>query len=139
MVDDDLRPRIPTPGKAAWAYQMTPRDAWDYDGINENVLVDLNVNGQMRKVLVHFDRNGFAYMLDRTRPANCCRGRALRARELGQGRRPQDRPADRGPSKRTTATDTKDICPSAMGGKNQQPVSFSPRTNLSTSAPTTCA
>ena len=38
---------------------------WDYDGINENVLVDLNFSGQMRKVLVNFDRNGFSYTLDR--------------------------------------------------------------------------
>ena len=35
--------RNPDTGKAAWAYQKTPHDAWDYDGINENVLVDLNI------------------------------------------------------------------------------------------------
>ena len=57
--------RNPDTGKAAWAYQKTPHDAWDYDGINENVLVDINLNGQMRKVLVNFDRNGFSYVLDR--------------------------------------------------------------------------
>ena len=57
--------RDPDTGKAKWAYQKTPHDAWDYDGINENVLVDLNMNGQMRKVLVNFDRNGFSYTLDR--------------------------------------------------------------------------
>ena len=57
--------RNPDTGKAAWAYQKTPHDAWDYDGINENVLVDININGQMRKVLVNFDRNGFSYVLDR--------------------------------------------------------------------------
>src|SRR4030095_12866401 len=43
--------RDPDTGKAKWAYQKTPHDAWDYDGINENVLVDLNMNGQMRKAL----------------------------------------------------------------------------------------
>jgi len=57
--------RNPDTGKAAWAYQKTPHDAWDYDGINENVLADLKINGQDRKVLVNFDRNGFAYVLDR--------------------------------------------------------------------------
>ena len=45
---------------------MTPFDQWDYDGINENMLVDIDVDGKMRKALVHFDRNGFAYVLDRT-------------------------------------------------------------------------
>ena len=122
--------RNPDTGKAAWAYQKTPHDAWDYDGVNENVLVDLNINGQMRKTLVNFDRNGFAYVLDRQS------GELLRAEpfvfvnwakgvDLKTGRPIED------PSKRTSATqNTRDICPSAMGGKNQQPVSYSPRTGL---------
>src|ERR1043166_2448375 len=63
MVDDDLR-GDPDTGKAKWAYQKTPHDAWDYDGINENVLVDINIKGQMKKALVNFDRNGFSYTLD---------------------------------------------------------------------------
>jgi lanthanide-dependent methanol dehydrogenase len=120
--------RNPDTGKAAWAYQKTPHDRWDYDGINENVLVDLNINGQMRQVLVNFDRNGFAYVLDRRT------GELLRADpfvfvnwakgvDLKTGKPIED------PEKQTSATkNTKDICPSAMGGKNQQPVSFSPKT-----------
>ena len=53
-------------GEVVWVYQMTPFDQWDYDGINENMLEDLTVDGKPHKVLMHFDRNGFAYMLDRT-------------------------------------------------------------------------
>ena len=120
--------RNPDTGKAAWAYQKTPHDAWDYDGINENVLVDLNIGGQTRKALVNFDRNGFSYVLDRAT------GELLQAEpfvvvnwakgvDLKTGKPIED------PEKRTSATkNTKDICPSAMGGKNQQPVSYSPRT-----------
>jgi lanthanide-dependent methanol dehydrogenase len=120
--------RNPDTGKAAWAYQKTPHDAWDYDGINENVLVDLNMQGQMRKVLVNFDRNGFSYVLDRTN------GQLLLAEpfvavnwaksiDLKTGKPVEN------PEKRTSSKmNTKDICPSAMGGKNQQPVSYSPRT-----------
>jgi lanthanide-dependent methanol dehydrogenase len=120
--------RNPDTGKAAWAYQKTPHDAWDYDGINENVLVDLNMKGQMRKTLVNFDRNGFSYVLDRQT------GELLLAEpfvavnwaksiDLKTGRPVED------PAKRTSSkANTKDICPSAMGGKNQQPVSYSPRT-----------
>ena len=52
-------------GMAKWVYQMTPHDEWDYDGINEMLLVDMEVKGQPRKTLVHFDRNGFGYTLDR--------------------------------------------------------------------------
>ena len=40
-------------------------DEWDYDGINEMILADIPVKGKMRKALVHFDRNGFGYTLDR--------------------------------------------------------------------------
>ena len=57
--------RDPDTGMAKWAYQMTPWDAWDYDGINEHVLLDLTIGGRDVKALVHFDRNGFAYVLDR--------------------------------------------------------------------------
>jgi lanthanide-dependent methanol dehydrogenase len=120
--------RDPDTGKAAWAYQKTPHDAWDYDGINENVLVDLNMNGQTRKVLVNFDRNGFAYVLDR-KTGELLRGDPFvfvnwaKGIDLKTGKPIED------PAKRTSAKgNTKDICPSAMGGKNQQPVSFSPKT-----------
>src|SRR2546422_2725409 len=58
--------RNPETGKVKWAYQMTPHDEWDYDGVNENVLVDLTIGGKPVKALVHFDRNGFGYTVDRT-------------------------------------------------------------------------
>lgn len=57
--------RDPDTGEAKWVYQKTPFDEWDFDGVNENILADINMNGQQRKVLVNFDRNGFAYTLDR--------------------------------------------------------------------------
>ena len=52
-------------GMAKWVYQMTPYDEWDFDGINEMILADINVKGKATKALVHFDRNGFGYTLDR--------------------------------------------------------------------------
>ena len=68
--------RNPDTGVAAWAYQMTPHDAWDYDGINESVLTDTAVDGQTVPTLTHFDRNGFAYVLDRRN------GKLLRANKF---------------------------------------------------------
>ena len=53
-------------GEVVWAYQMTPFDQWDYDGVNENMLTDMDIDGKKVKALTHFDRNGFAYVLDRT-------------------------------------------------------------------------
>ena len=44
-------------GVAAWAYQMTPHDAWDYDGINESVLTESVIDGATIPTLTHFDRN----------------------------------------------------------------------------------
>jgi PQQ-dependent dehydrogenase (methanol/ethanol family) len=122
--------RDPDTGKAKWAYQKTPHDRWDYDGINENVLVDISLKGQMRKVLVNFDRNGFSYTLDRAT------GELLMAEpfvnvnwasgvDLKTGKPIEN------PEKQTSSTkNVKDICPSAMGGKNQQPVAYSPKTNF---------
>ena len=57
-------------GMAKWVYQMTPHDEWDYDGVNEMILTDQKIDGKDRKLLTHFDRNGFGYTLDRT-TANC--------------------------------------------------------------------
>src|SRR5204862_5784651 len=52
-------------GELVWAFQVTPHDMWDYDAVNENILVNLPLGGTPRKGLVHFDRNGFAYTIDR--------------------------------------------------------------------------
>jgi PQQ-dependent dehydrogenase (methanol/ethanol family) len=113
-------------GEAEWVYQMTPFDQWDYDGVNEVVLVDMNVDGKMRKTLVHFDRNGFAYVLDRTD------GTLLRANkyvttnwaekvDMKTGR--PVKVAEHSPLKVGVNTQA---CPSAMGGKDQQPVAVDP-------------
>jgi len=56
--------RRPGDGALVWAYQFTPHDSWDYDSRRDDS-ADLVVGGRMRKVLVHFDKNGFAYTLDR--------------------------------------------------------------------------
>ena len=68
--------RNPDTGVAAWVYQMTPHDAWDYDGINESVLTDSVIDGQTIPTMTHFDRNGFAYVLDRRN------GKLLRANKF---------------------------------------------------------
>jgi alcohol dehydrogenase (cytochrome c)/methanol dehydrogenase (cytochrome c) subunit 1 len=122
--------RNPDTGMAKWAYQMTPWDAWDYDGVNETILTDQVIKGKKYKTLTHFDRNGFAYTLDRANGSllvaepyvyvNWAKGIDMKT----------GRPIEN-PEKRTKqGVDTKDICPCAMGGKDQQPAAYSPRTNL---------
>ena len=58
--------RDPDTGNAKWADSIGPHDLWDYDEINENILIDLPIDNQVRKVLVHPGRNGFMYVVDRT-------------------------------------------------------------------------
>ena len=57
--------RRPEDGSLVWAYQFTPHDSWDFDATAEMVLADLPIDGKLRRVLVHFDKNGFAYTIDR--------------------------------------------------------------------------
>jgi PQQ-dependent dehydrogenase (methanol/ethanol family) len=121
-------------GKVNWVYQMTPYDQWDFDGVNEMILADINVKGKPTKALVHFDRNGFAYTLDRTT------GALLVAQKYDptvnwashvdmKTGRPEvlDKysTAKNGPD-----VNTKGICPTAQGSKDEQPASFDPETKL---------
>jgi PQQ-dependent dehydrogenase (methanol/ethanol family) len=122
--------RNPDTGEAKWAYQITPHDAWDYDGVNESVLIDLGTNGTTQKVLVHFDRNGFAYTIDRAT------GKVLMAKPFGEVNWAKEInletgvPVENSEKRTKQGVNVKDICPGAMGTKDQQPVSYSPRTKL---------
>jgi PQQ-dependent dehydrogenase (methanol/ethanol family) len=120
--------RNPETGQAKWAYQMTPHDEWDYDGVNENVLVDLTMAGKPVKALVHFDRNGFAYTLDRTN------GKVLVAEPFGPVNWASKIDLTSGVPVRnaqygtTSKKNTEGICPAAIGFKDQQPSAYSPQT-----------
>lgn len=121
-------------GVAKWIYQMTPHDEWDYDGVNENILVDQKVKGKMRKMLVHFDRNGFGYTMDRAT------GELLVAEKFDPSVNwansiniktgLPDRVATYSPEANGEDTQTTGICPAAHGAKDQQPAAYSPRTGL---------
>ncbi|AFI83468.1 PQQ-dependent dehydrogenase, methanol/ethanol family [Methylophaga nitratireducenticrescens] len=121
-------------GMAKWVYQMTPFDEWDYDGINENVLVDQKIKGKMRKMLVHFDRNGFAYTMDRET------GELLVAEKfdptvnwatgINIKTGLPDRVAKYSTARNGADVNTTGICPAAQGSKDMQPAAFSPRTGL---------
>ncbi|MBO0765659.1 MAG: methanol/ethanol family PQQ-dependent dehydrogenase [Hyphomicrobiaceae bacterium] len=126
-------------GVAKWVYQMTPFDEWDFDGINEMILADIKVGGQTRKALVHFDRNGLAYTLDRVTgellvaqkfdpQVNWTTGVVMDKNSPQYGR-PQV--VDKYSTFKNGAdVNTKGICPAALGSKDQQPAAFSPTTGL---------
>ena len=122
--------RDPDDGRAKWAYQMTPHDAWDFDGVNEHILVNQKIRGKKYKTLVHFDRNGFGYTLDRTNGTLLVAESFVFVNWATGIDKKTGRPIEV-PAKRTKqGVDTEDICPCAMGGKDQQPASYSPRTKL---------
>ncbi|HKW41561.1 MAG TPA: methanol/ethanol family PQQ-dependent dehydrogenase [Gemmatimonadales bacterium] len=122
--------RNPDNGEVKWAYQMTPHDEWDYDGVNEDVLVDLTIAAKPVKALVHFDRNGFGYTLDRTN------GKVLVAKPFGPVNWASSIDLTTGVPVRnptfgtTSKKNTEGICPAAIGFKDQQPSAYSPQTHL---------
>jgi len=126
-------------GMTRWVYQMTPHDEWDYDGVNEMILSDLNIGGANRRTLVHFDRNGFAYTLDRTN------GELLVAEkydptvnwatkvDMDKNSKTYGRPLvvpQYSTEQNGQDVNSKGICPAALGTKDQQPAAFSPDTGL---------
>jgi len=131
--------RDPDTGMAKWVYQMTPHDEWDFDGVNEMILADQTIGGSPRKTLVHFDRNGFAYTLDRTN------GELLVAEkfdpkvnwaskiDMDRNSPTYGRPqvvAQYSTEKNGEDVNSKGICPAALGSKDEQPAAYSPDTGL---------
>jgi lanthanide-dependent methanol dehydrogenase len=121
-------------GMARWVYQMTPHDEWDFDGVNEIILADVDVKGKKRKVAVHFDRNGFGYTMDRVT------GELLVAEKFDpkvnwathvdmKTGRPQV-VAKYSTAQNGEDVNSKGICPAALGSKDQQPASFNPKNGL---------
>ena len=131
--------RNPDNGTAKWVYQMTPHDEWDYDGVNEMILSDQSINGQARKLLTHFDRNGLGYTLDRAS------GELLVAEkydpkvnwtsgvDMDKNSQTYGRPkvvAQYSTDQQGEDHNTKGVCPAALGTKDEQPAAYSPDTQL---------
>ena len=126
-------------GAVRWLYQMTPHDEWDYDGVNEMILADQPIGGQTRKTLVHFDRNGLGYTLDRVTgellvaekfdpKVNWTTGVDMNKNSPTYGRPavvPQYSTEHNGED-----VNSKAICPAALGSKDEQPAAYSPDTGL---------
>lgn len=137
--DEDKRPgdnkwditifaRDPETGYAKWAFQVVPHAGWDFDQMVENVLVDMPWKGKERKLLIRSGKTGYVMVMDRETgellsavpfvPVTWSNGYDLQtglpymnlSKETHEGK------------------PVTDICPSNLGGKNQSPTAFSPRT-----------
>jgi len=121
-------------GMTKWVYQMTPHDEWDFDGINEVPLIDVTIGGKKVPALVHFDRNGIAYTMNRetgellvaqkydpkvnwTSGVDMKTGRPTVVKQYSTDASGPD-------------VDVKGICPAALGTKDQQPASYDRKSGL---------
>ena len=117
-------------GAARWFYQWSPHDLHDYDGINENILIETEINGTPRKVLVRPERNGYVYVLDRATGEvlsadayvyiTSTKGVDLKSGQLlyNEEKKPQ------------LGKVVREICPNASGAKDWNPAAYSPLTKL---------
>lgn len=123
--------RDPDDGYARWAWQISPHDAWDYDEIMENVLVDMEFGGRMRKLLVHPGRTGFVFVLDRETGELLSAEKFVPSTNWAEGYDLKKGLPIEDPAKRTgMGRVTENICPSSTGAKEWNPSSLSPRTGL---------
>jgi alcohol dehydrogenase (cytochrome c) len=112
-------------GALRWHYQFTPHDLHDWDSTEVPILADLTIAGQVRKVVMFANRNGFYYTIDRTTGKPIV-GRPFVtttwAKEIGPDGRPVLLPGNV-PSEKGSVT-----CPDLTGGTNFWPPSFDPST-----------
>ncbi|HEX2780409.1 MAG TPA: methanol/ethanol family PQQ-dependent dehydrogenase [Gemmatimonadaceae bacterium] len=122
--------RDPDDGQAVWYYQWNPHDVHDYDGINEQILLDIDTGAGTRNVLVRAERNGYMYVLDRRT------GEILSATPYGYIT--SSKGVDLKSGRLVVADDkipqmakvVENICPAAPGMKDWQPTSYSPKTGF---------
>jgi PQQ-dependent dehydrogenase (methanol/ethanol family) len=117
-------------GEARWAYQIGPHDLFDYDAVNESILLELTLDGKRRKVLVRPERDGYVYVIDRNtgevlsaNPYGYVNSTAGVDLKTGRLREVKDKAPKVGRVVRN-------ICPASPGTKDWQPSAFSPRTGL---------
>ena len=120
----------PKTGEIKWHYQLVPNEMFDLDAVWEWILADIDVSGKKTKVMMHFSRGGFLYVLDRTN------GKLLSAKpfekvnwashvDMATGR-----PVETDVSKRVRAGEQIELWPGQWGGKNWAHAAFNPQTGL---------
>ena len=127
-------------GKLKWYFQYTPGDYMDYDEIGPQLLIDTKINGEDRKVLAHFGRNGLFYDLDRNNGAYIQSGQYVGKLTWTKGLDPKTgKPLEYDPTKslqeyaigkinRAGAKAT--TCPNIQGGTNFFPTGYNPALGL---------
>jgi len=124
-------------GKPVWHFQYTPNDSWDYDEVGVHMLYDATVNGEQRKIVGHFARNGFYYTLDRTNGKFIKADQYVNDLNWTKGIHPKTgRPLDYDPkldvqiynpiARALRGDGKKRACPTWHGGVAHQPTAYHP-------------
>jgi len=126
LYTDSLLAIDPDTGKIKWHYQFTPNDDHDWDSTEDYVLTDMTIGGKQKKVILHADRNGVYYVLDRTN------GQMLLAKSFVKtnwftGFDKKGRPIV---DPKTTATYSGQVVYPAVGGTNFQAPSYDARSGV---------
>jgi alcohol dehydrogenase (cytochrome c) len=131
-----------TDGKIKWGFQYTPNDPYDFDEIAEHPIINMKVNGEDRKLVVHAARNGFFYALDRINGSFVAGKAYVDLVNWTPGLDPKTGlPLNYDPkggvqiynvnSHGTRANPKGEkLCPAHFGGKNWEPTAYSPDTGL---------
>ena len=118
----------PKTGEIACYYQYTPNDIYDVDGTDENVLADIQVNGQRRKVMIQANKNGFMYVVDRTNCKLIAAHPYVKVNWASEIDMQTGRPVLTDVQKRFMAGEEVEIWPSR--GTNAVPIAFDPNSGL---------
>ena len=124
-------------GKLRWYHQYLPNDSWDYDEVGIHLLYDANINGEMRKVVGHFARNGFFYSLDRVNGSFVGGSQYVNDLNWTKGLDPKTgKPVEYNPSldvqtyvpeaRALRGDPMKRACPTWHGGVAHQPTAYNP-------------
>jgi PQQ-dependent dehydrogenase (methanol/ethanol family) len=118
----------PSTGKLKWYYQFTPHDLHDWDATETPVLVDAQFRGQPRKLMLHGNRNGFFYVLDRLTGKVLVAEPFVKKLTWASGIGPDGRPKLLPGNEPTVEGQL--VCPSVAGAANWPSNAYSPATGL---------
>jgi quinohemoprotein ethanol dehydrogenase len=116
-----------TSGQLKWHFQTTPNDNWDYDSVQQLMLLDLNIGGKPRKVITQASKNGFFWVLDRV-TGEFISGAPYVKTTWALGLDPKGRPIVNPAA--YYDTDPIALFPTGGGAHNWSPMSYSPGTGL---------
>jgi quinohemoprotein ethanol dehydrogenase len=117
-------------GQYAWHYQATPGEEWDFDAVQQLVLADIKINGELRHVLMQANKNGFFYVLDR-KTGTLISAKAIVPVTWASGiDMKTGRPIINPEARYSETGKPVDVKPGPLGAHNWQPMAFNPHTGL---------